>query len=176
MLAALACGLAAISGFAGVTAQAQPALRSQQVSVRPQAAAITFSLASPSPVSFTLSDPDAAPAAGASTLIWLVTGGATVSSWNVAVSVPTGTFSGCPEIPASAITAQCSSVTGQNTGGCNTGTFTLGTTPVQIASGTEAAGTGLYLLNLNLFITDAWKYKGHTSACTLNVTYSITAN
>jgi len=176
MIVGLACGLAAIGGFAGLGAQAPSALRNPPATVRPLASAITATSTTPTTISFTLSDPDAAAATGTGTVHWTITGGSAARTWNVAVSVAPSSFIGCTEVPVTAATAQCTTVTGGTAGVCNSSAVTLGATATQVASGTEATGTALYSVGLTYSISDAWKYKGHTTACTLTVTYKITAN
>lgn len=176
MIGGLACGLIALSGLVGQEAKVQSAPRSTQAIVLPLASSISNTSVSPGTVSFTLSDPDAAAVSGTGSVSWRVSGGATASTWNVGVSAAAGSFTGCTEVPVTAATARCTSITGGTGGTCSGSTVTLGSLPVQVASGNESTAVTNYTVNMSFAITDAWKYKGHTSPCTLSVTYMITAN
>jgi hypothetical protein len=159
-------------GFAG---QAKPAAGNpQRVVFRPAATNITSLSTLPTTVNFALTNPDGAPVTGAGSVTWHTTGGSTSSTWTLGVSTAAGSFTGCTEIPPGAVTASCSSVS-VGTGTCNGAAPALGLTATTIASGNEGSGNTTYTVNVQFAITDAWKYKGHTSACTLNVTYTITA-
>lgn len=173
----------AVSGLLCITGQ--PALAvspaSQQqlapAAPRPMATAITAKSVSPSTISFTLADPDAAAVTGAGSVTWTTTGGGPAGAWTVGVSSTNSSFTNCSEIPLSAVTAKCTSVTGGTAGACNASSLGLTGTAQQIASGKESPGTANYTVNVTFSITDAWKYKGHTSPlCTLSVTYTLTAN
>jgi hypothetical protein len=149
-----------------------------QAAIEPLAStSITGASSSPATVNFTLTDPDAAQVTGAGSVLWTTSKGNLGRAWNVGISSSSIAFTNCAEIPLSAVAVQCSSVSGGSGGVCNASTLTLTASTQQIANGFEQSGTASYAVNVRFSIEDAWKYKGHTAtSCTLNVTYTITAN
>jgi energy-coupling factor transporter transmembrane protein EcfT len=132
----------------------------------------------PATVFLDLPNPALAPVTAAGSVTWTTSGGFLLNTWNVQISSTAAAtlFTNCPEIPISAVTVTCTSVTGGLGGTCGA-VATLTTVPQQIANGLESVGAYSSTVNVTFAITDAWKYKGHTTTpCTLNVTYTITAN
>jgi hypothetical protein len=171
----LLLSILAASSLFGFAGQAKPAAGNpQRVVFKPAATGISTLSTSPVTVNFSLTNPDGAAVTGTGSVTWHTTGGNTGSTWTLGVSTAAGSFTGCTEIPPSAVTAACSSVTTSN-GTCNGAAPALGLTPTTIASGLEGNGNTTYTVSVQFSVTDAWKYKGHTTACTLNVTYTITA-
>jgi hypothetical protein len=146
----------------------------QQVVLRPLATGISSQTATPATVSFALTDPTAAAVTGTSTVSWHTSGGSTASTWTLGASAAASSFTGCTEIPQSAVTVHCASVTGGTAGACG-GVVTLSGAAQTIASGKEATGNTAYSVVVTISITDSWTYKGHTTACTLVPTWTITA-
>ncbi|MBZ5511574.1 MAG: hypothetical protein LAN70_10440 [Acidobacteriia bacterium] len=143
------------------------------------AVSVTSFTATPSPISIAASDPDTNPTPSASaTLRWTQAGATINRTWNVKVTAP-ASFPGCSTVPISAVTITCDSVSATNTGGGWTGTCagsaTLNTTGVTFASGTEGNSSSRNLtVNLHYNLADSWKYIG--GSCSLNLTYTVTAN
>jgi hypothetical protein len=134
--------------------------------------------ASPGTISFQASNPDLGIVSGSSpgNLTWVLLGGSPLQNWTLSVQAGSSTFIGCPTIPISAVRVSCSSATvsgSGGTGGCS-GSFPLSTTSQQIASGNQGDGTNSYSVLMNFTLDESWHYKAN-SACTLNLTYSVSA-
>jgi hypothetical protein len=167
--------LAAVMASGPAGPAATPSIRQVPGAFAPLAVGIISQSASL--VSFNLNDPDGAPVSSGGTVTWTVTGGRTAKGWNLYMSSGGATtLTNCTEVPISAVRVTCGTVSGGTTGTCDSG-GTLTTTEVEIARGPEAANTYTTTVSLTYSITDAWKYKGHTTpACSLNVSYHISAN
>jgi hypothetical protein len=143
-------------------------------------AAIQVPTATPATITFTANDPDN-PAVGGSvsaTISFRVTGGATARTWNVQVQATSANFSSCPSsVPVSQVTATCASVVvgGNATGTCS-GPVNLSTGLQTVASGNEGSGTVTYTVVVNYKFTDSWRFIPTGSACSLGLSYLITAN
>jgi hypothetical protein len=131
--------------------------------------------ASPSTINFTLSDPDAAAVTGTGTVQWQTIQGKNAKTWTLGVSSTGGS---CGDVPLTAVTAQCTSVTvpGGSSETCSASKVTLTGAAQQIASGRETATINQnYSVGVTFSIQDAWAYKGHTTTpCTIPITYTIT--
>jgi len=134
-------------------------------------------VASPGTVSFLASNPDAGVVSGSSpaSLSWSVLSGSHLKTWTLSVQADSSSFSGCGTIPVSAVQVSCGSASagGNGTGSCG-GSFTLATSPQQIASGTQGDGTNSYLVSANLTLAESWRYVANPS-CSINLTYSVNA-
>jgi hypothetical protein len=143
------------------------------------AIAITNLLALPDPITIAAPDPDSTPApqsAGA-TVTWTESGGHGVP-WSLTVAAP-ATFPGCPTLSNSDVTVTCDSVTVTKTAGGWTGACAgptpLSTGGVTVASGMEgSAASRDVTVNLHYTFSDSWHHAGGT--CSLNLTYTLTAN
>ena len=142
------------------------------------AVSVSSFTATPNPISIAASDPDTNPSPSASaTLRWTQSGAAGNKTWNVKVTAP-ASFPGCSTVPISAVTVTCDSVSASNTaqwsGSC-AGSATLNTTGVTLASGNEGDNqTRNLTVNLHYTLADSWRYIG--GSCSLNLTYTVTAN
>lgn len=157
----------------------QPALAMPRIVLGWFAVSVSSFTALPSPISIAASDPDTTPSPSVSgTLRWTQTGATTNRTWNVKVTAP-ASFPGCSTVPISAVTVTCDSVSATNTTGGWTGSCagaaTLNTTGVTIASGNEGNSSSRNVtVNLHYALADSWKYIG--GSCSLNLTYTVTAN
>jgi hypothetical protein len=133
----------------------------------------------PATISFTATDPDLGnfPGSSGATVSWKTTNGAAVRTWALTVAAGAANFTSCATVPASAIKATCSSVTGGTSGLCASA-IQLSTTGTQIASGNESASTNApYSVSLTFTLADSWRHIAEQApACTLNLSYTITAN
>ena len=133
----------------------------------------------PATVSFTATDPDLGsfPGSSAATVSWKTSGGAAARTWTLTVAASAASFTSCATVPASAITATCSSVAGGTSGLCASA-FQMSTIGTQIASGKESASANApYSVNLTFTLADSWRRIAEQApACTLNLSYTITAN
>jgi len=154
-------------------------LRPATVVAKPMATSISKALAaSPATITFTAPDPDTTPSVSGSgpvTLSWDTNGGGPANTWKLTVSAP-ASFSTCANLPASAVTAKCTTVTG-GTGGTCSGSVPLSTTATQVASGDEAPGNNAaYSVALTFTLADSWAYIPSKTSCSLTLTYTVTAN
>jgi len=140
---------------------------------------ISSQAVAPATISFTATDPDLGsfPGSSAATVSWKTSGGATARTWALTVAASAANFTSCATVPASAVTATCSSVAGGTSGLC-TGAFQLSTTGTQIASGQELASANTpYSVSLTFTLADSWRRIAELApACTLTLSYTITAN
>ena len=157
----------------------QPTLALPRIAIGFFAVSVSSFTASPNPISIAASDPDTNPSPSASvTLRWTQIGATVNRTWNVKVTAP-ASFPGCSTVPISAVTVTCDSVSVNPTGGSWSGSCagaaTLNTTGVTFASGNEGNGTTRTLtVNLHYNLADSWRYIG--GSCSLNLTYTVTAN
>jgi hypothetical protein len=134
--------------------------------------------ATPGTISFQSTNPDSGVASGSSTasLTWTVVLGSHLQNWILSVQSGSGSFTGCPTVPVSAVQVSCqsASINGSlGTAGC-AGSFSLSSTPAAVASGLQAEGTGSHSVIVYFTLAESWRYVAH-SACTLTVTYSVNA-
>jgi len=147
--------------------------------VLPTAAAATvnsFGVA-PATVTFTMTDPDAGLVTGnpSATATLSITNGAPSRNWTVYVQADSSTFTGCTNIPASAVTVTCSSVTLANVGGSPgngscTAPFALSTSATPVAGGKEGTKTDNFTIALSFTLADSWQLIPNT--CPLTLTYT----
>lgn len=98
------------------------------------------------------------------------------TAWALSITAPS-TFSGCSNIPASAVMVSCVSAT--TISGCNGdtvqcaagGPWPLSATGTQVAVGSTDNCADKLQVVLNFTFTDDWKYPAAT--CTLPLTYAI---
>ena len=140
--------------------------------------AISSLNATPSTISFNATNPVAGvvPGSSAAAVKWTVIGGSHLLSWGISVQASAPSFSGCPTVPVTAVTAACASATvggGAGTGSCG-GSFTLSTTATQLAGGLEGDGTQLYSVLVQYTLAESWRYAANPS-CTLTLTYTVNA-
>ena len=129
--------------------------------------------ASPSPVTFTSTNPDLSPVSAPVTLTFQISGGATAKTWYMNVQASQDPLANCSTVPDSAITVQCTSasVTNSGTGTCS-GSFPLSASPAtQFVGGTQGAGSSNYTVHVTYLLADKWKYK--VGACSLTLTYVV---
>ena len=145
--------------------------------ILPMATTLSAISAVPATISFSLTDPTTTPSVAgspAATVSWTTSFGSTGSTWTLKVSAAAASFTSCATIPRSAVNVSCGGVTGGSSGACGGG-FTLSGAPQQIASGTEASGSGkAYSVTVNFTLADSWSYLV-SSSCSLSVTYTVTA-
>jgi hypothetical protein len=146
------------------------------------ATSITTITATPSPITFSATDPDAGPYSGssASTVKFNLTGGGAARSWTLSVTAGAATFTGCTTIPASAVKATCATASVVNVSGsagtaaCSAGA-NLSTSALTIATGNEGKVND-FTITINFVLTDSWSYIAQTSPlCPLTLTYSLNA-
>jgi len=96
-------------------------------------------------------------------------------NWTLTAQAGAASFTGCATVPASAVTVTCASTSvtgGGGTGSCS-GSFTLSSSPQQVAGGLEGNS---YTVTLNFKLTDRWRYIAATTpSCTLTLTYTVNA-
>jgi hypothetical protein len=138
---------------------------------------VNSNVASPGTINFTANLPGSS-IAGSSTAseTWNVINASNNDLWTLKVGAAASSFPGCATVPTSAVTLSCTSLTmnvgtGQSGGTCTTGTFTLSTTPQQVASGKEGPGTNKFTAVLTYNFADSWKYVANT--CPLTITYTV---
>ncbi len=136
--------------------------------------------ATPPTITFTANDPDNPAVAGniAATISFSTTGGSASNTWNVQVQATSANFASCPStVPASQVRATCASVVVDSgaTGTCS-GPVNLSTGLQTIASGTETNGNTSYTIVVNYAFTDSWRFIPTGAACSLGLSYLITAN
>ena len=154
--------------------------------LQPGAWAVTVAIgvftATPSTISFQMTDPDVGSVNGNAPAIvsWTFLGVSLLNTpWNLKVHAATPQFTGCTQIPLSAVKAKCTSAAILNILGgsatCN-GEFTLTTTPTQLASGLAAVSLLLvsYTARIDYSIDDSWKYV--PSTCPLSLTYTLSVD
>jgi hypothetical protein len=129
---------------------------------------------SPSTISFLATDPDLGVAPQAVTVTWTATAGVLFRPWTLTGMASSGTFTGCPTVPVSAVTMKCTSGSAPFLGSANcSGATQLSTAALQIAGGNEAILGGTYTVNLTLTLADSWKFIAkQVPQCTLNLTYT----
>jgi len=139
-----------------------------------QAATVGTITATPTTITFTLTDPDAGPVAGSSnaTLYWSVTNPTGTTKWTLSVNGGSSSFGSCPTVPVSAVTATCAwvFVLGGGSGTCGS-SIPLSTTSQQIASGNEGS---FYIVALSFQLAESWRYIASNS-CSLTLTYTVYA-
>ena len=135
----------------------------------------------PTTITFSSPDPDASPVNGSSTatIVWSNSGGSANVGWTLGVQANSSAMVLCGSVPVSAVRVQCNSVsstgTGNPIGNCANGALALTTSPQTIASGNRQGNPGNFSVVLTFTFTDSWKYPANSS-CSLNLTYTITAN
>lgn len=164
--------LASSAGKVAIPAKARTAL------VPPAASTPVTMVATPATISFAAADPDAGLVSGNSaSTVYGTYNGNNRRTWSVTVQSSAGTFSGCPTVPVSAITATCSAIQVNGINQPCGAAIALSTTPQVIASATEVGGRFLYQVNLTFTLTDIWKYIAKMSrSCSLTLTYHGTFN
>jgi hypothetical protein len=188
-LATLTVLMTAVMAPSMMHAQARAAAKTRVV-VAPgtqatvQATSITTMTATPATISFSSTDPDLGPVAGSSsaTIVIALKGQSVANTWTLGISAGAATFTGCATVPASAVTATCSSVVVSGTTGPTPGTGACGsavglsTTSTTVASGKEGSNKDTYTATINFTLTDSWQYIAATSpTCPLTLTYSVNA-
>ena len=143
------------------------------------APAADFSLSvSPATITFTATNPNSAPVdagSSAASVSWTNLDFNT-GNWNLTVQSGTTSFSNCPDVPVSAVTVSCASVSTSlgGSGSCSA-PFALSTSPQVAAGGTQALFTYSYSVTLNFTLSDNWKYVAETSpSCSLSLSYLAT--
>jgi hypothetical protein len=165
------------------TVAATPAASTTQATVL--ATSVSTGLkASPGTISFSATDPDLGAVTGssASTVTFTLKGGANARTWSVGIQAGSSTFTGCTTLPASAVTATCSSVTITHNSGatptagtCSAAFALSSTSSTTVASGEEGGGNTFSIL-INFTLSDSWQNIAATSpTCPLTLTYSLNA-
>jgi hypothetical protein len=166
-----------LAAAAPATAAGGATVRPAIIVAKPKVTSIRTALAaSPATITFTASNPDTTPSVSGSgpvTLTWGTTGGLASNTWQLSVSAP-ASFSTCSNLPASAVTATCTTITG-GAGTCG-GPVPLSTTGIQVASGNEQPGNRDYSVVLTFTLADSWTYLPSTTSCSLTLTYTVTVN
>jgi|SRR5208282_2356413 len=148
-----------------------------------QATSVTTMTATPATINFSATDPDLGSVTGSSaaTVTISLKGQSIANNWTLGIKAGAATFTGCATVPASAVTATCSSVvvsgtTGiAGTGACG-GAVGLSTTSTTVASGKEGSAKDTYTVTINFTLTDSWQYIAATApTCPLTLTYSLNA-
>jgi hypothetical protein len=132
--------------------------------------------ATPSTISFTATDPDSGAVSGSSaaTISWTTTGGSPSQTWTLTVQAASSSFASCSTVPASAVTATCTTVTEGKPGSCGSA-VTLSTVAQQVASGKEDnASPASYSVAISFTLADSWSYIANPS-CSISLTYTVTA-
>lgn len=147
------------------------------------ATSIPSSSAVPATIIFTANNPTSNPTdsgSSAATISFTTTGGANARTWSVQVRATSANFGSCPStVPVTQVTVSCGSATvsgGGGSGSCG-GSFNLSNALQTVASGSEGTGANrAYMVTLSFTFTDSWAYLPQASACTLPLSYTITAN
>jgi hypothetical protein len=153
------------------------------MTAQPKPLAANFTLnVSPATITFTTTNnPTTGPVVSGSvpaTLTWSAASLFDNSNWTLTVQAAAPTFSNCPFVPVSAVTATCSSASIGGWGGTANcaGAFPLSTAPQTVAGGSVG---GLISFNYSVTITftlaDSWKYIAEQNpACSLSLSYLAT--
>src|SRR5882724_13331336 len=116
MSACLKVAMVVVMAISLAPAESQvKAVKGKKVAISQQpagATSITSMTASPGTINFSATDPDLGSVAGSSagSVVFSLLGGHGANVWTVTVQAATSTFSGCTTVPASAVTATCTSV------------------------------------------------------------------
>jgi hypothetical protein len=141
---------------------------------------ITQMRATPNTIPFQASNPGGAVAGGSvATVNWNIVQGRNGQRWTLRAGTVSSSFSGCPNVPASAVSIKCVSASvdgvGQVSAGCNVSNFTTlpNTLPgLSVASGDMGnANSHDYTVVLSYQLSDSWRYIA--KSCPLNVTYTV---
>lgn len=133
--------------------------------------------ATPGTVTFTSSDPDVGASASATVNVSILSA-SWGKAWNVTVQAGGPTLTNCAQVPVSAVSAVCDSVTLSGSGSSPTGSCSapvaLSTTPATIASGAQGNWDDTYTIHMTYQFTDAWQYPGASApACSATLTYTL---
>ncbi len=127
-------------------------------------------------LTITSSDPDGAPTITGSPVtvtFWILLGAAT-RNWRLLINANSSSLVGCTRVPASAIRVSCRSASGNGVT-CG-GTYSLSTTPLEIASGNEPPLWGTVTVTLAYSFVDGWRYPASAGqSCSLGLTYTVDA-
>lgn len=102
-------------------------------------------------------------------------------SWTLYVESETDSLSGCGYIPASALTAACTSAThdsGNNSAKayCTSAPVPVSTTRAVVAYGNQGNRDHNLAVNLKISMADSWRYQAAVSpACTTSLRYTMVA-
>lgn len=134
--------------------------------------------ANPSTISFTAANPNGGAVSGSASasISWRLLGGSHLRTWGTTVHASDTSFTGCPTVPVSAVTAACVSATVDGrfgTGSCG-GSFALSTVATQLAGGLEGDGVQSYSVLVQYTLAESWRYVANPS-CQLTLTYTVTA-
>jgi hypothetical protein len=132
--------------------------------------------ATPGTISFTATDPDLGAVSGSSaaTISWTTSSGSPSQTWTLTVQAASSSFASCSTVPASAVTATCTSVVEGKSGNCGSA-VTLSTVPQQVASGKEDnASNTPYTVTISFTLADSWSFIANPS-CSLSLTYTVVA-
>lgn len=141
---------------------------------------ITSFTASPSSISFTANNPNAATVAigATNTIAWTATQCINNLTWKITVKASTSSLTNCSTVPISAaIAATCSSSV--NLGGtatCHT-PLTLTTSEQTLVDGLEGSGTCSGTTSVTYTLNESWRYIAASSpTCSTTITYTFYYN
>ena len=102
-------------------------------------------------------------------------------SWTLYVESETASLSGCNSIPASALTASCTSATHDSDNNsakayCTASPVPVSTTRAVVAYGYQGNRDHNLSVNLQISMADSWRYQAALSpACTISLRYTMDA-
>lgn len=143
-------------------------------------ATVSTLTATPGTISFNAVHPDSSAVTGSSmaTVQFSVLSGTPPGNWTVNARAAASSYTGCPTVPASAVTVACASASLNNGDGSGSascgGAFALSTLDRQVASGVQGSGMRTYTVQLNFTLAESWRYIAN-SACALSVVYTVNA-
>lgn len=163
----------------GAYAQAVKQKRAPNLRLRPAVTITTPLAVTPATLTFNATDPDLGPFTTSGTATWALALSLLSNNWTLTVRANSSSFTNCSQVPVSAVTITCVSVTNGGVGApgtCN-GAFTLSTSNQQIASGPELlTALASYTVNISYKLADSWQFIAAVSpACTLSLSYTLNA-
>jgi hypothetical protein len=143
---------------------------------------ITQFTVTPATMSFQATDPDqGGPAPQNSTVVWRLENTAVQRPWTLYVQAESASMSGCSSIPASALTAACTSAThdsGNNSAKmyCTAAPIPISTSRAVVAYGNQGNRDHNALVGIAVSMADSWRYQAALSpACTISLRYTLDA-
>jgi hypothetical protein len=139
--------------------------------------------ATPGTIPFTANNPGGSVSGGTvATISWNITQGRGGEVWTLMAGANTSSFSGCGNMPASAVSVKCASASvdggGQASASCNLSSFTAlpnALPGLPVARGiTGDPSSHDYTVVLSYELADSWRYLAKT--CPLTVTYTVNAD
>jgi hypothetical protein len=168
---------AAVAGFARLAAVLLALAAALAAQTRIAQFAVT-----PAAMSFQATDPDlGGPAAQTATVVFRLENTQVQRPWTLYVQAESASMSGCSSIPASALTATCTSAThdsGNNSGKtyCTAAPIPISTSRAVVAYGNQGNRDHNAWVGIAVSMADSWRYQAALSpACTISLRYTLDA-